>query len=56
MKDKNDVYRKIRKIIESGKEKLQIITDFDRTLSKHHHNGVNTKSSYGELKLGFQRI
>uniref|UniRef100_A0A0K8SWY5 5'-nucleotidase n=1 Tax=Lygus hesperus TaxID=30085 RepID=A0A0K8SWY5_LYGHE len=47
MKDKDAVYQKIHKMVKDGKEKLQIITDFDRTLSKYHHNGESTKSSYG---------
>ncbi|XP_073998585.1 cytosolic 5'-nucleotidase IIIB [Rhodnius prolixus] len=46
MKDKDTVLKKIEKIIFEGKQKLQIITDFDRTVSKHHHNGETTKSSY----------
>lgn len=51
MKDKDTVLKKIEKIIFEGKQKLQIITDFDRTVSKHHHNGETTKSSYCELKV-----
>lgn len=46
MRDKNEVYRKLKSMIESGKDKLQVITDFDRTLSKFHHNGEAIKSSY----------
>ncbi|KAK9508528.1 hypothetical protein O3M35_006067 [Rhynocoris fuscipes] len=46
MKDKDDVLNKIQRLITDGKHKLQIITDFDRTISKHHHNGDLTKSSY----------
>ena len=46
MKDRAQVEEKIKKLIADGAEKLQIITDFDRTLSKQHHNGELTKSSY----------
>ncbi|BET01464.1 Pyrimidine 5'-nucleotidase (UMHypothetical protein-1) [Nesidiocoris tenuis] len=46
MKNKAEVYRKIEKLVEGGFDKLQIITDFDRTLSKYHHNGEIMKSSY----------
>ncbi|KAL1116314.1 hypothetical protein AAG570_005809 [Ranatra chinensis] len=46
MKDRAVVEEKLRRMIAGGKEKLQIITDFDRTLSKYHHNGELTKSSY----------
>lgn len=49
MKNKDEVYAKIKKIIEGTKDKLQIITDFDRTVSKHHHNGKTTLSSYGMI-------
>ncbi|XP_014279458.1 7-methylguanosine phosphate-specific 5'-nucleotidase isoform X1 [Halyomorpha halys] len=46
MKDKELVISKIKKIKEGGSNKLQIITDFDRTVSKHHDNGKPTLSSY----------
>ncbi|XP_014279459.1 7-methylguanosine phosphate-specific 5'-nucleotidase A [Halyomorpha halys] len=46
MKDKELVISKIKKIKEGGSNKLQIITDFDRTISKHHDNGKPTLSSY----------
>lgn len=48
MKNKAEVYRKIEKLVEGGFDKLQIITDFDRTLSKYHHNGEIMKSSYSK--------
>ncbi|XP_014257103.1 7-methylguanosine phosphate-specific 5'-nucleotidase-like isoform X2 [Cimex lectularius] len=51
MKDKNLVIEKIQNIINGGVEKLQIITDFDRTLSKHHHNGVLSMTSNNIYKL-----
>ncbi|BET01572.1 Pyrimidine 5'-nucleotidase (UMHypothetical protein-1) [Nesidiocoris tenuis] len=51
MKNKDEVYAKIKKIIEGTKDKLQIITDFDRTVSKHHHNGKTTLSSYAVFSL-----
>uniref|UniRef100_A0A0A9YU79 5'-nucleotidase n=1 Tax=Lygus hesperus TaxID=30085 RepID=A0A0A9YU79_LYGHE len=51
MKNKDEVYAKIQKIIDGRKDKLQIITDFDRTVSKHHHNGKTTPSSYAVFEL-----
>ncbi|KAF6197408.1 hypothetical protein GE061_020231 [Apolygus lucorum] len=51
MKNKDEVYAKIQKIIDGKKDKLQIITDFDRTVSKHHHNGKTTPSSYAVFVL-----
>ncbi|XP_066902284.1 7-methylguanosine phosphate-specific 5'-nucleotidase isoform X2 [Halyomorpha halys] len=46
MKDKELVISKIKTIQEGGCNKVQIITDFDRTISKHHDNGKPTLSSY----------
>jgi len=52
MRDREAVLLKISRIIEGGLGKLQVITDFDRTLSKQHHNGVTTPCSYSV----FERI
>ncbi|XP_014257180.1 7-methylguanosine phosphate-specific 5'-nucleotidase-like isoform X2 [Cimex lectularius] len=46
MKNKNDVLKKIQLLVDSGPEKLQVITDFDRTITKH-----NSPSSYAIYKL-----
>lgn len=46
MKDKDMVVTKLKQLKEEGTTKLQIITDFDRTVSKHHDMGNLTKSSY----------
>lgn len=48
MKNPHEVKEKINNIIGGGKNKIQIIFDFDRTLTKHHENGVLTKSSFGK--------
>lgn len=53
MKNPHEVKEKINKIISGGKNKLQIIFDFDRTLTKHHENGVLTKSSFGKSVKDF---
>lgn len=53
MKNPHEVKEKINNIISGGKNKLQIIFDFDRTLTKHHENGVLTKSSFGKSVKDF---
>uniref|UniRef100_A0A1B6H3L6 5'-nucleotidase n=1 Tax=Cuerna arida TaxID=1464854 RepID=A0A1B6H3L6_9HEMI len=50
MKDPEEVIEKINSIIQGGSKQLQVVFDFDRTLTKHHENGVITHSSYGMLK------
>uniref|UniRef100_A0A1B6KYL7 5'-nucleotidase n=1 Tax=Graphocephala atropunctata TaxID=36148 RepID=A0A1B6KYL7_9HEMI len=50
LKDPKNVIEKINCIIQGGSKKLQVIFDFDRTLTKHHENGVVALSSYGVLE------
>uniref|UniRef100_A0A1B6FFA8 5'-nucleotidase n=1 Tax=Cuerna arida TaxID=1464854 RepID=A0A1B6FFA8_9HEMI len=50
MKDPEEVIEKINSIIQGGSKQLQVVFDFDRTLTKHHENGVITHSSYGVLE------
>ncbi|XP_033216860.1 7-methylguanosine phosphate-specific 5'-nucleotidase-like [Belonocnema kinseyi] len=47
IKDKDGVIRKINNIIQGGPAKLQVVTDFDLTLTKQHVNGKNHLSSFG---------
>lgn len=49
MKDENVVIQKINKIIQDGSEKLQIVTDFDLTITKQHVDGRKSLASYGVL-------
>lgn len=51
MRDPGDVSGKLKKMVEGGSALLQVITDFDRTLTKDNVNGVPTKSSYGVFEL-----
>ncbi|XP_033228790.1 7-methylguanosine phosphate-specific 5'-nucleotidase-like isoform X2 [Belonocnema kinseyi] len=46
IKDKDEVIRKLNNIIRGGPEKLQVVTDFDLTLTKQHVNGKNHLSSF----------
>ncbi|XP_031782592.1 7-methylguanosine phosphate-specific 5'-nucleotidase isoform X2 [Nasonia vitripennis] len=45
MKDEAEVMKKIKKIVSEGPEKLQIVSDFDFTLTKQHDNGTPVPSS-----------
>ncbi|XP_014214001.1 7-methylguanosine phosphate-specific 5'-nucleotidase [Copidosoma floridanum] len=47
MKDRVTVLQKINKIIRDGANKLQLVADFDRTLTKQHENGVPFFTSAG---------
>ncbi|XP_075237541.1 cytosolic 5'-nucleotidase IIIB isoform X2 [Lycorma delicatula] len=46
IKNLKEVEIKMKKIIEGGAKLLQIITDFDRTLTKDNVNGIPNKSSH----------
>jgi len=39
----------LRSIVSSGPQGLQVITDFDATLSRYHLNGKKCESSYGVI-------
>ncbi|KAK0081233.1 hypothetical protein PV325_012540 [Microctonus aethiopoides] len=47
MRDKDDVMKKIAKIRNDGCQKLQVVSDFDRTLTKQHVDGRQVLSSFG---------
>ncbi|XP_054267811.1 7-methylguanosine phosphate-specific 5'-nucleotidase A-like [Macrosteles quadrilineatus] len=46
MKNPFNVLEKINSIASGGPEKLQLIIDFDRTLTKSQENGILTKSTF----------
>ncbi|XP_051169263.1 7-methylguanosine phosphate-specific 5'-nucleotidase-like [Leptopilina boulardi] len=46
-RDKDAVIKKINNIIRDGPEKLQVVTDFDLTLTKQHVDGKAHLSSFG---------
>ncbi|PSN52497.1 hypothetical protein C0J52_11214 [Blattella germanica] len=46
MRDKDKVEQMVNQLIEGGREKLQLISDFDRTLTKQHMDGKPTLSSF----------
>lgn len=45
-----NVDEKIRKLVDGGPEKLQVIVDFDYTLTKAHKDGVPVECSWGVLE------
>ncbi|KAJ8674763.1 hypothetical protein QAD02_010549 [Eretmocerus hayati] len=47
MKDEQAVLQKINKIIRDGANRLQLVTDFDLTLTKQHECGAPILSSFG---------
>lgn len=47
--NKEDLLRKINRIVSDGPKKLQIVTDFDHTLTRHYmDNGSTVLTSYGK--------
>lgn len=53
IKDKKRVNEILNSIIEGGSKKLQIVFDFDRTITKQHDNGKAHLSSFGKTSLAF---
>lgn len=47
IKDKKRLLETINKILRDGCNSLQVVTDFDLTLTKQHVNGKNVLSSFG---------
>ncbi|XP_047545940.1 7-methylguanosine phosphate-specific 5'-nucleotidase [Vanessa atalanta] len=51
IKDKEDLLKKINQIVSDGHKKLQIVTDFDHTLTRHNmDNGDPVLTSYGMFR------
>ncbi|XP_050296387.1 cytosolic 5'-nucleotidase 3 [Anthonomus grandis grandis] len=46
IKNKEALNKTLMNLTEGGLEKLQVLSDFDKTITKHHHNGVPHKSSF----------
>lgn len=49
MKDPQQVEELVSQFIKDGKKKLQVIIDFDYTLSRFHKNGVKCQTCHGAL-------
>lgn len=50
MKDRNDVEKKLYQLIKGGASKLQVIADFDKTLTRVHKDGVSCATTYAILE------
>ncbi|XP_069355489.1 7-methylguanosine phosphate-specific 5'-nucleotidase [Maniola hyperantus] len=51
IRNKDELLRKINQIICDGHEKLQIVTDFDHTLTRHNmDNGMTVLTSFGMFR------
>lgn len=48
IKDKTKVNEIINDLVKDGTNKLQVILDFDRTITKQHVNGTKQHSSFGK--------
>ena len=48
--NKPQVEAKLKSIVDGGHQKLQLIVDFDNTLTRHHKNGVLTDCSWGVME------
>nr|CAB3264462.1 cytosolic 5'-nucleotidase 3-like [Phallusia mammillata] len=52
IKDKTAVNEKIKALMKGGSKSLQVISDFDRTLSRHSYKGKVCPSCHGILESG----
>lgn len=50
MKDREIVRHKLNQLINGGKDKLLVLADFDRTISKYKENGQYLPTSHGVLE------
>lgn len=52
IRNEEELLEKINKMIQDGSSKLQIVTDFDHTLTRHKmDNGKTVLTSFGKLPL-----
>lgn len=49
IKNKDQLITKINVLISDGANNLQIVSDFDMTLTKQHKNGKKHVSSFGKI-------
>lgn len=55
IKDKKELIHKVNKLIKDGHKKLQIVTDFDHTLTRHTmDDGSMVLTSFGKQNHLFQ--
>lgn len=51
IKNPSHVEKVFSNIINSGKDRLQVVSDFDRTISLHHYNGKPCPTSNAVLEM-----
>lgn len=52
LRNENELLEKVNKLISDGHTNLQIVTDFDHTLTRHSlDNGASVLTSFGRLLL-----
>lgn len=51
IKNKNVVNQLISELIQGGPNKLQVVSDFDRTITKQYEHGKEYVSSFGKCNL-----
>lgn len=56
IKNKDSVVKVINSLIEGGTDCLQIVSDYDMTLTKQHDNGHKHFTSFGELTINDSAI
>jgi hypothetical protein len=49
IRDKGAVEKVLERLIEDGPEALQVIADFDMTLTRYHQDGVKCQTCHGKL-------
>lgn len=50
IKNPDKVNKIINQFVQSGFNKLHIVSDFDKTITKQHENGKTPRSSFGIIR------
>lgn len=56
IKDKDRVNGILKSIIEGGTKRLQVVSDFDRTITKQHEDGKTHISSFGTMHISIVKL
>lgn len=56
IKDPENVNKILQKLIFGGYDRLQIVSDFDKTITKQHENGKAHLSSFGKPHCSFRLV
>lgn len=55
IKNKENLNSLINRLVEGGARQLQVVSDFDKTITKQHENGKQHLSSFGNV-LKFSKL